>query len=344
MRNNFIASVFLLGIGVFFLSPVEKVAAHEMYVLTPRQISDAGSLPPINTYLALTSPTNFRLSLAVALVVAAVLVGNMLLRETKFGVRVSAWFGKGETWGTLLVRLTLAASLAASAYTGSFLGPELSIGAFSASLLIRTILYIVSAFLALGLFTEVAAGVAFILFLVGGGVFGWYVITYFNYFGEILALLLFGSRFFSVDRLLFGKLKRFQQGRQYETLILRICYGVALSFAAINIKFLHPLLTQTVVTEYHLTTFHLLFPSDPLLIVFGAGIVELLIGVFIAIGFQTRLINMVVLFYLTLSLLFFQEAVWPHLMLYGISLKLLFSPDVWGADYFIHRSRAKLGR
>ena len=72
-------------------------------------------------------------------------------------------------------------------------------------------------------------------------------------------------------------------------------------------------------STYNLTQY---FPFDPLFIVLGAGIIEFLAGVFIIVGFEIRHTVLFLLFWLTLSLLFFQESVWPHLVLVGVLVAL----------------------
>jgi uncharacterized membrane protein YphA (DoxX/SURF4 family) len=154
--------------------------------------------------------------------------------------------------------------------------------------------------------------------------------------GEIIVLILFGAREpWSAYRWLFGKLARLPIIKQYESDIVRVFYGLALMYAAINVKFLHPILTISVIVQYNLTRFHLLFPHDPLFVVLGAALAEVAIGLFIMLGFQLRLTILVTLFYITLSLIFFRESVWPHLVLYGISLNLLITPQKLSLDNWL---------
>jgi hypothetical protein len=159
--------------------------------------------------------------------------------------------------------------------------------------------------------------------------------TYLNYLGEIIVLLLFGLRVWSVDGVLFGPLKRFPRLAPYETTIIRIFYGTALIWAAVTVKLIHPELTVTVVNNWNLTRFHWLFPSDPLLVTLGAGIVEAVIGIFIIFGFEMRMTILISLFYITLSLLYFRELVWPHILLYGISFNLLVEPESFTLDHLL---------
>ena len=308
--------------------------AHEAYVLTPDEFSRGFASQSFDALKALTNSGNVQIALWVMLGTAAAYVLAILFRISHAGQWTYAMLKKTNAFGPLFVRAAISASLFYSALTRSFLGPELHLASLPFALVFRWIMFVSSAMFLLGVGTEFAAFLCLVAFTVGWFAFGWYLITYLNYFGELVALFLFGSRKWSLDRLIQGTLKRFSRIREYETVIVRVCYGIALMYAAISVKFLHPLLTVTVVEKYNLTQFHWLFPSDPLLITLGAALAETAIGMFIIIGFETQLTVLISLFYITLSLLYFKEAVWPHLMLYGISLNLIFnepriSIDAW---------------
>ncbi len=56
----------------------------------------------------------------------------------------------------------------------------------------------------------------------------------------------------------------------------------------------------------------------------GAAIIELLIGTFFILGIEIRFTALFVLFWLSLSLSYFGEAVWPHIVLIGIPVAFIF--------------------
>ncbi len=324
-----------LAAMLFFVVPIASFA-HEAYVLTPEEFSRGLSSQSFDALTALANPGNMHIALTIAISVAVVFVLALLFRLSAFGQRVYAFLAKTNAFGPLFVRIAISASLFYSALTWSFLGPELRLTTMPFAFAFRWIMFVSSAMFVLGIGTEIAAFLCLVAFAVGGIVFGWYLVTYLNYFGELVALFLFGSRAWSLDGILRGPLKRFSRIREYETVIVRVCYGIALAYAAITIKFLHPILTVTVVEKYHLTRFHWLFPSDPLLVTLGAALAETAIGVFIMVGFETQLTVLVSLFYITLSLLYFREIVWPHLMLYGISLNLIFNESRVSIDAWVN--------
>jgi hypothetical protein len=325
--------IFGLGFLAVVLWPV-VASAHEAYVLD-KDVFQAGlQKTSLDAFGALSRGDNLHTFLVISLAVAVCLVLNFILRHSRLGHTIDNGFERLAPFGPLIIRISIAISFFFSAWTMSWLGPELSLAALPLAHVLQVALFAVSIMLFFGFLTELAALVALLIFSVAAVQFGWYLMTYFNYFGEIIALLLFGGHRFSADRLLFGWRHWWPRLARYETAIIRVTYGVALIYAAITIKLLHPILTETVVVNYHLTQFHWLFPSDPLLIVFGGALAEMTIGLFILLGFEMRLTILVSLFYITLSLLYFGEAVWPHLLLYGISLNLLFEPETFTLDDF----------
>ena len=72
--------------------------------------------------------------------------------------------------------------------------------------------------------------------------------------------------------------------------------------------------------------------------VLGAGLVELLVGFFLVIGFYTRLVAVIAFLVLSLSFFFFKEAVFSHVTLFGIlSLILINGAGYLSIDSWINR-------
>lgn len=285
------------------------------------------------------NPGNVKTTVIIGLGVLALFFFNFLFRRSRAGQRLHAWLESFERFGQHFVRITIAVAILFSAQSLSFLGPELHLSLFPHMHVVQVALYLIGVMIALGVLTELAALTGIIIFIWSFFVYGGYVVTYLNYLGELIALLLFGLRAFSLDRFLFGPLKRFENFRKYESAIIRIFYGAALLYAAVTVKLLHPELTIEVVKNWNLTQFHWLFPSDPLLVTLGAALAEAAIGIFIILGFELRLTVLISLFYITLSLLYFRELVWPHLLLYGISFNLLVSPERFSLDSILFKKR-----
>ena len=328
---------------LFSVALLPSANAHEAYVLNDTNFWSAlKTTDPVNIFTALQSSPDLRLAIIVTACVLIVFTANFFFRRSRAGQKFHRTLEKASPLGPVFVRLAVAISFLFSALSMSFLGPELSLNSMFVPHLLQVLLIAAAVMIGLGFLTEIGALIALAIFTLGISVYGLYMTTYANYFAEFIVLLLFGTREFSIDRFVFGPLRRFEFFRKYETSIVRIGYGIALIFAAVTIKLLHPSLTIEVINNYNLTQFHWLFPSDPKLIVLGAFLAETAIGLFIAIGFETRLTVLVSLFYLTLSLIYFKELVWPHLILYGISLNLLVTPERFAIDNLLFKAREKL--
>lgn len=334
-------STFAIFVAAVFAA--KTASAHEAYVLDPNYFWKEINGPySTHAWDALRDPHNLHITLGIVAGVLTLLALNFIFRATTWGDRLHHSIERLSPLGPIFVRAAIAASFFYSALSWSFLGPELTLQSMPYAGVLRAVLFAASFMIAVGFLTEVAAAATFIIFCLGFHVFGLYVATYLNYLGEIIVLLLFGMRQWSADRFLFGKLGHLVNWEKYGTSVVRVFYGLALAYAGLTVKFLHPDLTIKVVTEWNLTQFHWLFPSDPLLVTLGAGLAELAIGIFIVLGFEMRLTVFISLIYITLSLFYFRELVWPHLMLYGISLNLLVQPEVFTLDHLMYEENRKI--
>ncbi len=318
---------------VGFLFSFNIASAHEAYVL-PYNTFWSGIKQPdsLRVFDALKNPHDLKVTILIGSSVIILLIANFFFMRSKAGKKVQAGFEHFSYLGPHFVRISIAIALFFSAWSNTFLGPELLGRFLPFSEVIRVALFAMSIMIGFGFLTEVAALAGIVIFLISAFIFGPYMLNYTNYLGVFIVLALFGLRICSVDKYLFGPLRRFKYFEKYESVIVRVMYGFALIYAAITVKLLHPGLTLDVINTWNLTQFHWLFPSDPLLVTFGAGIVESLMGLFILIGFEMRLTILISLFYITLSLLYFRELVWPHLLLYGISFSLLVKPETYAID------------
>jgi uncharacterized membrane protein YphA (DoxX/SURF4 family) len=158
------------------------------------------------------------------------------------------------------------------------------------------------------------------------------MLTYANYLGEAIAIYLLPYQHMSID-FLFTK-KRTQAKRmkfeRYSMPIARVLFGFSLLYTALTVKFMDTALSLDVVNHYNLTRF---FPFDPLFVVLGAALIELLVSLLIITGFLQRFTSVLFLAVMTLSLIFFKESVWPHYLLIGLGVGVfLHRPDVWSLD------------
>ncbi len=306
-------------------------------MLSPEELKVGLATPSLRALDALKDPSNVGTLLYISIGIFIALALNFFFRRSWVSRKLDRFLEKGARLGPFIVRIAISASFFFSAYFNSFLGPELPLSLFPNGEIIRVVMFAVSFLFLAGFLTELASLIALIIYITAFVHFGFYLTTYLNYVGELIALLFLGFRYYSVDGVIFGAKKSFAFLKKYESAIVRICYGLSLCYSAIYIKFFHSLLPIAVVNNYNLTQFTYLFPHDPLLVALGASLAELMIGLFIVFGFELRLTAFVSLIYITLSLLFFKELVWPHFMLYGISLNLIFNKETFTLDRFFDR-------
>jgi len=316
---------------------------HEVYVLSPGQISADKHEAKVNVWRALGSAHNQRLFAAFFVGITASLLLALWLKLRPSFKRLGAFIDKAGYFAPDLIRVVFGASLIFSARHQAVFGPELPIDSFSFHQFIGPFLCLSGIFLILGLATRWWAILTTLFWLFTFADRGWYMLTYINYLGEALALILLPRQNFSLDRLLLrGRPRRFAY-RQWALPATRILFGFALLYAAINVKFVTTALSLDVVNRYHLTHY---FPFDPLFVVLGAGLVELLIAALYLLGLLNRLNSLIFIGFIVSSILFFKEAVWPHYLLLGLAAGIfLDKPDFLSLDARLFRgakSRSKL--
>lgn len=318
------------------MSIIPTVYAHEAYVLTPEQFHQGLLINTPNPLSGLLDPSHFVLTVFITIAVILSYILVIFWSTTKPAEILDKFVRKLRVIGPILIRLAVSSSLIIGSLSGDIFGPELPISKFPHGMLMQGLLLLAGFMILLGIFTETAALIALLGFIYAIYHYGWYMVTYSNYLGEFIVLALFGSRFLSVDNTIFGRitlLKALEKYRSLETPIVRILYGLALIYAGYTIKFLHQNLSVLVYNEYHLQNF---FHSTATFIASGAGVSEVLIGLFIILGFAQRFTIAISLVFITLSLLYFRELVWPHFMLYGISLNLIInSADNFTLDHLM---------
>lgn len=118
--------------------------------------------------------------------------------------------------------------------------------------------------------------------------------------------------------------------RTWAPLILRIGIGGAMIFLALYEKILNPHFSQLVVDQYALTS---VVPVSSQMWVFGAGVIEFLVGLCLLLGYYTRLVSVVAFLILSLSFFYFKESVYSHVTLFGLlSMLLVLGGGKWSLD------------
>lgn len=297
--------------------------AHEVYVLDPKTIANDVSMNGPNPLsLIVTDAKQFSLWAMIGIITVLAIFFISISRALEraldpFLIRI-------KKYAPFVARLTLGLSLFASAYYNGLFGPELSLTSVFGHYAIaaRIILFIIGSCITLGLFVRECAIIALVIYIAAVSVFHSYMLTYVNYLGEIILNLFLGGSIWSLDRFI-GHGQGITLAKKLEPYafpILRTLFGIALIYASWYAKLFHSLLALDVVTQYHLTNY---FPFSPLFVVLGALIVETLFGAFYIMGFEIRFTALFFSFFLLLSLCFFGEVVWPHLILLGVNLTFL---------------------
>lgn len=322
MKNKsklLITLIFLGAASVPFLA-----LAHENYVLPKAEIAAGMADWSINVWSALATPGNLAVALKFGSGLLLLWVVYFFFQRSRWGEAFDRWIRRGENFGNALVRIVLGISLLYSAYLYVFLGPEIPFnsipgGGIWGGQLFAIVLYVLGALMVLGLFSRVAGAGAMIIILLATWTYRDYMLTYFNYFGEFAALFLFSSYTFSIDHLRDMKKAVADKVRQWEAVILRVTYGISILYPAISIKLLHPIIIIEIVNQYHLNSIHWLFPQDPLLISLGTGLTQIVVGLALIVGFETRINALITFTLYVMSILYFKEVVWPHYILLALS-------------------------
>ncbi len=298
-------------------------SAHEVYVLSPETIAkDLAVTSPNPMEAMFTNKIQFFFwAFLGAVLVLSVFFASITHRLEEF---FKPTLMRLRPHAHLVARLTLGVCFIACGYYLAFFGPELPFAAFGEySWYLSLAFYAVGIAVLAGVWLIPAAVAALALFGLTVWHWGLYpIITYPSYLGEMLCIFLIAYN-----------AKKYEQ---QAFLLLRVLFGLSLVGASVYAKFIHSELALDVVAEYHLTDY---FPFEPLFIVLGAGIIEIVAGFFIMVGFEIRHTVLFLLFWLTLSLVYFQESVWPHLVIVGILVALF----MYGYDKYTIEGRF-LGR
>lgn len=320
--RNFIK--YTVGLLIFLSAPL-LAKAHEVYVLTPEEIDELTKLPPIsyveifNTYLSET----IIWALLVGLIIVTVFIISISVKlEDKFDKHLV----KLKRFAPFIARVTVGIAFIMCAYHGALFGPELPFADLFGrwEQFMQVVIFAIGALMVLGIHSRVAGLVGVAIFSIAVYKEGLYMLTYLNYLTEFLVLILIGGHKFTISdtKHAWWKITKFlnylaSRYGEFAFLILRVGFGVSLIYSAVYAKILNNQLSMAVVENFDLIT---VFGLPAEFIVFGAGIIEILIGLFFILGIEIRFTAIVINVFLTLSLFYFGEAVWPHIVLIGIPI------------------------
>lgn len=322
----FLFKAFLFALSSLITLAVGQTAfAHEVYVLDPTTVSNILSHPSPNPFQAIDSNrVQFFTWTFIAIMIVTVVFLVSIFRPLEKRLD-PLLFGLKRQYGFFIIRLTVGLSLIASGWYGAIFGPELPLREIYgvAAPFLAWLFVILGLSITVGFLTRPLGLLALLIVFLTVFTNGSYMLTYSNYFGDIIFVGFIGAHIWSVDKHLLqwhgvmGRLERLVE--RYAFLILRVTFGFSLIYASLYAKFIHSELALRTVIDYNLTNY---FHFPPLFIVLGACLVEITLGIFFIIGFEIRFAALFLMVFLTLSLLYFGEAVWPHIVLFGGALAL----------------------
>ncbi|MDL2341840.1 MAG: hypothetical protein QFB87_02050 [Patescibacteria group bacterium] len=313
--------------------------AHEVYVLNHNDIATDQHNHGVNVWQALNSGHNLALFMLFAVVIGGLFGFAIYLKSRPFFQKLGLQIDKASIFAPDIIRIAFGASLLFSASHAALYGPELPLHSLLGGKFIQALLWVSGTAIIIGLWSRVWAALMAVVWLWALVTKGTYLLTYANYLGEALAIILLPLQRMTVDYLITGKdkAKRLMVNARYSMPAARILFGFSLVYTAVSVKFLDSAISLDVVNHYHLTRF---FPFDPLFVVLGAGLIELLVSVLYMAGLLQRFTTVIFLVFMTLSLFFFKESVWPHYLLIALGIGIfLHKPDIWAVDGYLFKPK-----
>lgn len=332
---SFVFSFFIFAT----LIPV-GVSAHEVYVLPPAEIQLAEQTPTVSPLTVIRDNLK-EFSFWAFVVIAAILCIFFISITRRLEKKLDPFFIRTKHWAPLISRVTVGLSFIAAAFYQASYGPELPLsGTYGEYAWVATIvLAVIGLLITLGFWSRLAAAVALVMFGIAVYHRGWYMLTYTNYLGEILTLLIIGAGHVIAGKGLSQPVaththglgewghKLAQKLAPYSFLVLRVLFGFALIYTSVYAKLWYSNLALDTVNYtdgglLHPLTYYLHF--EPHFLVLGAALIEIVIGLFFVLGIEIRFTAIFLNFWLILSLIHFGEIVWPHIILIGIPIAFFF--------------------
>jgi uncharacterized membrane protein YphA (DoxX/SURF4 family) len=347
--KSYVCSLFRIAslAFAFCLLNFQLAFAHEVYVLTANEIAIDTSEPAFDmVQVALNDLHHFFFWAIIVFIVVSTVFFASIFRF--FEDALDPVFDKLKRYAPAICRATVGIGLIAGAYYRATYGPELPLLPLFGALTpyVAGIIAVSGILIIAGIWVRLAALVALFFYAITVWVHGVYMLTYVNYFGEFVILILMGThgRHHEIRSTLTGFLHRVARVfAPYSFAFLRITFGLSLLYSSFYAKILHNNLALQVASvplaghPYPLAHY---FGMEPHFLVLGAALIELLIGSFYILGIEIRWTSLFLLFWLSLSLWYFGESVWPHIILIGIPVAFFFHGyDRWSLEgrYFKKR-------
>ena len=299
--------------------------AHEVYLLTPEEIATLTAAEPVSFFSIFAKYISATIwsGLVVGFLMVSIFVISI---SATLENKLDAHLIKLKHFAPFIARVTVGLAFLTCAYHAALFGPELPFTQMFGSYtpLAQIAFATLGGFMIFGIYARSAGIAGLIIFLIGITYHGVYMVTYLNYLTEFIVLILVGGHKFAIadERPVTFDLHHIldylsAKYGEFAFLILRVGFGASLIYSSLYAKVIHNQLGLAVATNYGLAP---IFGVQPEFLLFGAAIVEILLGVMFILGIEIRFNAIVINIFLTLSLLYFGEAVWPHIILIGIPI------------------------
>ncbi|PIR82654.1 hypothetical protein COU20_01265 [Candidatus Kaiserbacteria bacterium CG10_big_fil_rev_8_21_14_0_10_59_10] len=320
MRTARIGIIFASALALSVIAAASFASAHEVYLLSAEEIAAAKDMARMPARVTLEENlSQFVFWAFVALVVLTTVYFMSLSR--RIVNMCGPFLRRVKKYAPIVVRVGTGLAFLSFAYYGGLFGPELPLsGVYGSAAPVAGIAFALGG---LALIANVLArSVSLLLLAVAGAgalMSGFYSFTYVEYAGALLFLAIGDGAAPARAGAARPLARVLRTLAQYRWAILRMGLGASIMFAAVYAKVVHSALAYMVVEKYDLTSYWLFAPFEPHFLVLGAAIIEFLAGILIFLGIEIRHTAAFVAFWLTLSMVFFREAVWPHIILFTLA-------------------------
>ncbi|MBP7805062.1 MAG: DoxX family protein [Candidatus Pacebacteria bacterium] len=326
------------GVILALLVIVPSIAsAHVGYVLDQEQFAENQGSDTAFLFGGLREAPQ---SVVVVAVVSIILIGLILFFRSRPGIKIflARCREKLSTYGDILewmARLSLGIALIGAGTAEAFISPVLT-GNPNVGLLEILLGFM----MLLGFLLTPVYLATIVLFFVGIAHSG-YLIGNLDFLALTIAAFSLSTARPGLDDILgIGAWNMGGRIKHLVPLVLRIGLGTAFIFLAVYEKFLNPHGSEAVVQIYNLTQ---VIPVPASLWVLGAGIVELVLGVLLIIGFEIRLVSIISFVVISLSFFYFKESVYSHVTLFGaLSMLVVTGAGKWSVDNYFSSNKENL--
>lgn len=337
----------VLGSVMLFCAPL-VASAHEVYVLPHDTVATAMATPRFSELAVIYA--NMGQFIFWACITATII---LVIFATSISHKIEKWgdpfLARLPRYAPVISRVTIGISFIAAAYYQALFGPELpfTTAFFGHESFITALLIVIGGMITLGWYARIAAFIGLCLFGIEILQNGVYMLTYSNYLGELVLLMILGAHHLGFhtrhhDAVRFPKwlLDLKMKLVPFSFLILRVAFGVGLLYSSLYAKIIHNNLALNV--AYANPSLIHFFGFEPHFLVLGAALVEILIALFFILGIEIRFTSLFLLFWLSLSLWYFGEAVWPHIVLFGIPIAFIcYGYDKYSLEGFLFKRNGR---